>query len=58
MALDDIVFQGGDKQNFVNEIPVGTLNTPVDISFGSKTISRIPPLIEIPAKEIFFSFSA
>lgn len=33
MALTDIHFQEGDNQNFIAEIPVGTLNAPVDILF-------------------------
>jgi len=31
MALDDIGFQEGDIQNFLLELPVGTLNSPDDI---------------------------
>jgi hypothetical protein len=31
MALDDIVFSEGDRQNFIEELPAGTLNIPADI---------------------------
>lgn len=31
MALTDINFQEGDRMDFINEIPVGTLYAPVDI---------------------------
>lgn len=31
MALLDIVFSEGDKQNIILEIPQGTLNDPLDI---------------------------
>lgn len=31
MALDDIVIGESDNQEFESEIPIGTLNSPVDI---------------------------
>ncbi len=31
MALTDVNFQEGDGQNFIVEIPQGTLNSPLDI---------------------------
>lgn len=33
MALTDIHFQEADVQDFIVEIPVGTLESPVDIIF-------------------------
>lgn len=33
MALDDVVFQEGDVQDFAVEIVAGTLNAPIDILY-------------------------
>lgn len=35
MALTDIVFIEGDTQEFILEVPTGTLNAPDDILFES-----------------------
>ena len=35
MALTDIVFQEGEKQDFIVEVPTGTLSSPVDILMES-----------------------
>lgn len=42
MAVDDIVFSEGDSQNFIVEVPEGTLNAPVDIVFDDSEIVEIP----------------
>jgi hypothetical protein len=34
MALKDIVFNNGESQKFLLEIPIGTLNEPQDIVFN------------------------
>ena len=34
MALDDVVFNDGDKQNFIVEIPQDILHAPDDTVFG------------------------
>ena len=47
MALNDILAQAGDKQNFILEIPVGTLGTPNDILVEAG--SQGYPVDEIPA---------
>jgi len=45
MALTDILFDTGDDQQMVLELPVGTLGTPNDIVFNSNT--DIIPVTEI-----------
>lgn len=45
MALDDVNFQEGEGQDFIVEVPEGTLNAPLDISSeanGSPLVSEIP----------------
>ena len=37
MALTDINFQEGDRQDFMLEVPVGTLGTPNDILVENNT---------------------
>lgn len=58
MALEDIVFQEGDNQNFIVELPAGTLYAPVDIIFALESESKSGIVYEIPAKEIFFGSSS
>ena len=41
----DILFPDGDKQNFITEIPNGTLNAPLDILSGASALDFIT---EIP----------
>lgn len=35
MALSDVLFTGGDNQNFIIEVPVTTLHAPLDIVFNA-----------------------
>ena len=52
MAVYDIVFIDGDRQNFLMEVPVGTPHSPLDILTEIKANAAMPcletPLIEIP----------
>jgi hypothetical protein len=52
MALHDIVFTDGDKQNFIVEVPVGLCNAPLDMLTEPSTnpgfLCLETPLIEIP----------
>jgi hypothetical protein len=41
MGLDAILFSYEDQQNFVMELPVGTLNAPVDILFETDLVATI-----------------
>lgn len=47
--MEDIVTPPGDKQDFVLEVPIGTLNAPDDILFDSG--SPYYPVTEIPQTE-------
>ena len=49
MALTDIDFAVGDNQNFLVELPVGTLNAPVDIVIEEG--SDRYPILETPVVE-------
>ena len=49
MALDDIVFSDGDKQNFVGELPVGTLFAPLDMLSNPPTMQ----VAELPVGPLF-----
>lgn len=40
MALLDILFAEGDKQNFISEIPAGTLNSPIDILYDKPVMEE------------------
>jgi hypothetical protein len=46
MALTDIHFQEGDRMTYVVEVPVGTLNAPVDILIENNSTRYL--LLEIP----------
>lgn len=43
MALDDIVFSEGERQNFVLEIDLGTLNEPDDILSENPLVNEVVP---------------
>lgn len=45
MALNDVNFNNGDGQNFIVEVPLGTLNNPLDILIetnGNLLLYEIP----------------
>ena len=45
MAIDDIVFNEGEPRDFIVEIPLGSLNAPVDIlveTDGTLIMSELP----------------
>ncbi len=46
MALTDVHAQSGEGMDFIVEVPVGTLNAPVDILI--ETNSEQYPLLETP----------
>jgi len=46
MALTDIDFSEGEGQDFIVEMPVGTLNAPVDILIETDSIGY--PVLETP----------
>lgn len=46
MALTDIDFQEGEGQDFIVELPVGTLNAPVDILIETESAGY--PVLEAP----------
>lgn len=54
MALTDIVFLAGDEQDFILELPAGTLGTPKDIVFNSGTNNL--PVEEIASVQISTGF--
>lgn len=57
--LDDILFMSGDNQNFINEVPTGTLNSPLDISSDRHLISEIPASVTLNAPvDILFDHGA
>lgn len=56
MALEDINFQEGDIQNFINEIPLGDLNSPVDIvteQNGTLLLLETPQIVPGEGGNIF-----
>ena len=48
MALVDVVFQGGEGQDFITEVPLGTLGTPTDILIDGTYANGQFPVLEIP----------
>ena len=51
MALDDVVFQEGEIQDFTVEIAAGTLFAPVDILFENES-SQYPVQEIIPVASV------
>lgn len=47
--LDDILFISGDNQNFINEVPSGTLNSPLDILSDRYMVNEIPSSVIVNA---------
>ena len=60
MALDDVLFSEGDKQNFIEEVPLGTLFAPLDIlaDSGTQATSELPVgLLFAPLDELVGSMT-
>ena len=49
MALTDILFNEAETEEFILEIPLGTLNSPDDILFDAQLIFEIGPSYVDPA---------
>ena len=57
--LDDILFLSGDNQNFINEVPAGTLNSPLDILSDRYMVNEIPSSVTVNAPvDILFDHGA